>query len=319
MTWLGSRLTRASANWRLAGPHEAVAALLDAPSAVASPESDAANAAIDRRGRPPAATVARRRTDGDVYPVRRRFAQKLHRRKIFFTPATGAHLLFGAILDKYQALAAAADGDLVPDHDEVAGLLARTAGSACFSASDKPAIFWTAETGAWVVSGGPSTPRGTSWAVPGARWRADRRRNLRRDVVSQKFTGGTVSYNNATKVFTTDPPDLAANLAGVEVPSGSERVDQPGLAGTGGTLVGVLGARQAPQYTVAATVPRSTTPAARSSTRRDRSPRGDRVRSWRSTNRPLDRPVTSACRPAPRLTAGRPTAGSARSAPRTSR
>ena len=69
------------------------------------------------------------------------------------------------------------------------------------------------------------------------------------DVISQKFTGGSVSYNNATKAFTTDPPDLAANLAGVEVPSDATTAINQAWRAAGG-LNGELGARQGAQYAV---------------------------------------------------------------------
>lgn len=91
----------------------AAATLLVAPAAVASPESDTATDAIDQAwqaaggdGSPVGAK------DGDVYQVGDGFAQNFAAGKIFFTPGTGAHLIYGAILDKYQELGGPADGDL---------------------------------------------------------------------------------------------------------------------------------------------------------------------------------------------------------------
>ncbi|WP_167103251.1 hypothetical protein [Mycobacterium sp. DL592] len=251
MTWLGSRLTRGVGRLALGVVATAVAALLVAPAAVASPESDAANAAIDQAwqaaggdGSPVGGK------DGDVYPVGDGFAQNFSGGKIFFTPATGAHLLFGAILDKYQELGGPADGDLgFPTIDEVAGLLGPNSRVSTFSASDKPAIFWTAETGARVVRGAINAAWDKLGGSGGTLGAPTGDETYDADVVSQKFTGGTVSYNNATKVFTTDPPDLAANLAGVEVPSDPTTLINQAWRAAGG-ISGVLGGRQGAQYTV---------------------------------------------------------------------
>jgi uncharacterized protein with LGFP repeats len=251
MTWLGSRLTRGVGRLALGVVATAVAALLVAPAAVASPESDAANAAIDQAWQAAGgdgSSVGGK--DGDVYPVGDGFAQNFTGGKIFFTPATGAHLLFGAILDKYQALGGPADGDLgFPTIDEVAGLLGPDSRVSTFSASDKPAIFWTPDTGAWVVRGAINAAWDKLGGSGGTLGAPTGDETYDGDVVSQKFTGGTVSYNNATKVFTTDPPDLAANLAGVEVPSDATTAINQAWRAAGG-LNGELGARQGAQYSV---------------------------------------------------------------------
>ncbi len=108
-----------------------------------------------RPGRPPAATARRwaPRT-ATSSQVGDGFGQNFSSGKIFFTPGTGAHLIYGAILDKYQDLGGPADSDLGwPTIDEVTGLLGPDSRVSTFSASDKPAIFWTPDTGAWVVRG----------------------------------------------------------------------------------------------------------------------------------------------------------------------
>lgn len=251
MTWLGSRLTRGVGRVALGVVAAAAAAVLVAPVAVASPESDAATAAIDQAWQAAGGDGSPVGTkDGDVYPIGDGFAQNFSGGKIFFTPATGAHLLFGAILDKYQALGGPADSDLgFPTIDEVAGLLGPDSRVSTFSASDKPAIFWTADTGAWVVRGAINAAWDKLGGSGGTLGAPTGDETYDGDVVSQKFTGGTVSYNNATKVFTTDPPDLAANLAGVEVPSDPATLINQAWRAAGG-LTGVLGARQGAQYAV---------------------------------------------------------------------
>lgn len=132
----------------------ATAAALVSPHAFASPESDASgaiNAAWDAAGGSSSAVGAQ---DGDVYSVGTGYGQKFTDGQIFYTPDTGAHLIYGEILDKYQSLGGPGDSDLgFPTIDEVAGLVGPNSRVSNFSASDKPAIFWTSDTGAWVVRG----------------------------------------------------------------------------------------------------------------------------------------------------------------------
>ncbi|MCI4676293.1 sunset domain-containing protein [Candidatus Mycolicibacterium alkanivorans] len=251
MTWLGSRLSRGTGRIALGVFATAAAAVLVAPAAVATPESDAANDAINQAWQAAGgdgSPVGGR--DGDVYQVGDGFAQNFSSGKIFFTAGTGAHLIDGAILDKYQALGGPADSDLgFPTIDEVTGLLGPSSRVSTFSASDKPAIFWTPDTGAWVVRGAINAAWDELGGSGGTLGAPTGDETYDGDVVSQKFSGGTVSYNNATKVFTTDPPDLAANLAGVEVPSDATTAINQAWRAAGG-LAGPLGARQGAQYTV---------------------------------------------------------------------
>src|SRR5690242_15912893 len=82
----------------------AAAAVVLAPVAAATPESDAAdaiNAAWDASG---GATGPLGQRDGDVYPAGSGFGQNFSGGKMFFTPATGAHFMQGAILEKYDSL-----------------------------------------------------------------------------------------------------------------------------------------------------------------------------------------------------------------------
>ncbi len=91
--------------------------------------------------------------NGDVYPIGEGFGQNFASGKIFFTPATGAHVMQGAILDKYESLGGPADSDLgFPTIDEGAGR-APDSRNTTFSASDNPVIFWTPDNGARVVRG----------------------------------------------------------------------------------------------------------------------------------------------------------------------
>lgn len=251
MTWLGSRLSRGAGRIALGVFATAAAAVLLAPAAVASPESDAANDAINQTWQAAGGDASPVGTkDGDVFQVGDGFGQNFSTGKIFFTPASGAHLIYGAILDKYQDLGGPADSDLGwPTIDEVTGLLGPDSRVSTFSASDKPAIFWTPDTGAWVVRGAINAAWDKLGGSGGTLGAPIGDETYDGDVISQKFTGGSVSYNNATKSFTTDPPELAESLAGVEVPSDATTAINQAWRAAGG-LNGELGARQGAQYAV---------------------------------------------------------------------
>ena len=217
------------------------AMLLLAPVALATPESDAdaaITAAWDASGGDTGSLGPR---DGGVYPAGEGFGQNFAGGKIFFTPAVGAHIMKGAILEKYEALGGPANSDLgFPTIDEGAG---RAPGSlnTTFSAADKPVIFWTPETGARVVRG----PINAAWdKLGGSAGRLGvpaEDEAYRGDVVTQKFTGGEISYDPHARTFTTVPPELAGELAGLEVPDDPTSAINAARRAAGGAL-GPLGA-----------------------------------------------------------------------------
>nr|WP_083410770.1 LGFP repeat-containing protein [Mycolicibacterium rutilum] len=227
------------------------AALLLSPAAGATPESDAdaaITAAWDASG---GAGGPLGPEQGEVYRAGDGFAQNYSAGKIFFTPQTGAHFVRGAILEKYESLGGPADSDLgFPTIDDGPG---RAPGSfnTTFSAADKPVIFWTADTGARVVRG----PINAAWdklggssgvlGVP-----ADDE-SYRGDLVTQKFTGGELTYNTREKTFTTVPPDLAGQLAGLKVPDDPTSAINAARRAAGGAL-GPLGAAEGPPYKIGA-------------------------------------------------------------------
>src|ERR1044072_3186114 len=102
--------------------------LLLAPVAAAQPDVDA-NAAITAAWEASGGdggTLGPR--NGDVYPAGQGFGQNFAGGKIFFTPATGAHIMQGAILEKYESLGGPADSDLgFPTIDEGGGRAAPAA------------------------------------------------------------------------------------------------------------------------------------------------------------------------------------------------
>jgi uncharacterized protein with LGFP repeats len=226
------------------------AAVLLAPIAAADPTSDAdgaITAAYDASGGPTGPLGDR---VGGVYPIGDGFGQDFASGKMFFTPPTGAHFTQGAILDKYESLGGPADSDLgFPTIDEGPGKVGPDSRNTTFSAPDRPVIFWTPDTGAQVVRGAVNAAwdrLGGSAGVLGVPTEDERYDS---DVVSQKFTGGEVSWNRKTEQFTTVPPELAAQLADVSVPDDPTSAINAARRAAGGPL-GPLGAPDGPQYPI---------------------------------------------------------------------
>jgi len=244
------QVTRRSTVHRVAvGLLTVAAAVLLAPGAGATPESDANDAitAAWQASGGDAGPLGPR--TGDVYPIGAGFGANFAGGKVFFTPQTGAHIMSGAILEKYESLGGPADSDLgFPTIDEGPGKAPNSRNST-FSASDNPVIFWTPETGAHVVRGpinaawdklgGSAGPLGVPTddeAYGGA-------------LVTQKFTGGELSYNLKDKTFTTVPPELAAELSGLTIPDDPVAAINAARRAAGGPL-GPLGAAQGEPYQV---------------------------------------------------------------------
>lgn len=227
------------------------AMVLMAPVALAQPEveaNDAITAAWQASGGDGGVLGPRQ---GEVYAVGSGFAQDFTGGKMFFTPATGAHLMSGAILAKYESLGGPADSDLgFPTIDEGPGRAPNSRNST-FSASDNPVIFWTPDTGARVVRG----PINAAWdqlgGSSGALGVPAEDERYQGDVVSQRFTGGELSYNAKTKTFTTVPPELAAQLEGLQIPDDPIAAINAARRAAGGTL-GPLGAAEGPPYPIGA-------------------------------------------------------------------
>jgi uncharacterized protein with LGFP repeats len=220
-----------------------------APQASADPISDATDAinqAYDASG---GATGPMGPGDGGVYPVGAGFGQNFAGGKILFTPDTGAHVMAGAILQKYDSLGGAGDGDLgFPTIDEGPGK-APDSRNTTFSAADKPVIFWTPDTGAHVVRGALNAAWDKLGGSAGPLGVPAEDEVYKGDVVSQKFTGGEVSWNRSSKEFSTEPPDLAGQLAGLTVPEDATSAINAARRRAGGPL-GPLGDEQGQQYAI---------------------------------------------------------------------
>ena len=78
----------------------------------------------------------------------------------------------------------------------------------------------------------------------------------RGDVVTQKFTGGELSWNTQTKTFTTVPPELAGQLAGPGDPGRPRPRRSTRPAAPPGGPLGPLGAAKGAPYPIGARRPR---------------------------------------------------------------
>ncbi|EFD14422.1 alanine and glycine rich transmembrane protein [Mycobacterium tuberculosis GM 1503] len=228
----------------------AVTAVLLAPTVAASPMGDAEDAmmaAWEKAGGDTSTLGVRK---GDVYPIGDGFALDFAGGKMFFTPATGAKYLYGPLLDKYESLGGAADSDLgLPTINEVPGLAGPDSRVSTFSAADNPVIFWTPEHGAFVVRGALNAAwdkLGSSGGVLGAPVGDE---TYDGEVTAQKFSGGEVSWNRATKEFTTVPAVLAEQLKGLQVAIDPSAAINMAWRAAGGAA-GPLGAKKGGQYPI---------------------------------------------------------------------
>ncbi|MFG1929820.1 hypothetical protein ACGFK1_04070 [Mycobacterium sp. NPDC048908] len=248
----GQRSARRTRWRRLAvGLLSAAALVLAAPNASATPQDDA-DAAITAAWQAAGGdTGPLGPKDGGVYPAGDGFGQNFPGGKIFFTPATGAHVMTGAILDKFMSLGGPADSDLgFPTIDEGPGK-APDSRNTTFSAPDNPVIFWTPDTGARVVRG----PINAAWdklgGSAGQLGVPSDDETYRGNLVTQKFTGGEVTYDRKAKTFTTDPPELADQLADLQIADDPTSAINAARRAAGGPL-GPLGAAQGQPYKVGA-------------------------------------------------------------------
>ena len=88
-----------------------------------------------------------------------------------------------------------------------------------FAASDNPVIFWTADHGAVIVRGAMKAAWDKLGGAAGALGVPESDQTTDGDKVSQKFSGGQLSWDAKTNTFTTDPANLAESLGGLEVPT----------------------------------------------------------------------------------------------------
>lgn len=149
---------------------------------------------------------------------------------IFYSPDTGATAVVGPILDKYRG-AGGPQGDLgLPTGSDTDGSATPTSRTVTFAAADQPAIVWTQDHGAFIVRGAMNAAWSKLGGLTGKLGAPTADQTVAGDVVSQKFSGGSISWNSATQAFTADPSDLTAQLADVKVPSQDLTKSGPGVA-----------------------------------------------------------------------------------------
>jgi uncharacterized protein with LGFP repeats len=220
------------------------------PVANASPIGDADNAITAAWKEAGGDTSDLGAKQGECYVAGPGFAQDFVHGKMFFTPATGPRSMMGAILDKYEALGGPAASDLgFPTANEVRGLAGPDSRVSTFSASDKPLIYWTADHGAFVVRGAINAAWDKLGSSGGALGVPTGDETYDGELATQAFSGGKVSWNRLTKAFTTVPPDLAGQLAGLQVPVDPTAAINMAWRAAGGAS-GALGAKQGDQYPI---------------------------------------------------------------------
>lgn len=138
--------------------------------------------------------------------------------KIIYSPATGANVVTGQILAKYESVGGP-EGDLgLPTSSEGDGGLRPSSSVVTFSAADKPVIFWTPDFGAVIVRGAMNAAWEKLGGATGDLGAPTADQSENGDVVTQKFSGGAISWNKTSGEFSTEPGNLASQLSGLEVP-----------------------------------------------------------------------------------------------------
>ena len=149
--------------------------------------------------------------------------------KIFYSPATGANVVSGQVLKKYESVGGP-EGDLgFPTSNEADGGLKTGSRVSTFSAKDEPVIFWTPDYGAFIVRGAMNAAWSKLGGAAGSLGPPVADQTEDDNVVTQRFTGGEISWDKQTNKFSTQPANLAAGLSGLTVP-GYEPPDAPDAA-----------------------------------------------------------------------------------------
>ncbi len=171
---------------------------------------------------------------GGQYPVGSDgLAQNFAGGKVFFSPATGANAVETDILSKYESLGGPGGNLGFPIANEADGGLKPASRISPFSAADKPVIFWTPKHGAYVVRGAIRAGWDKLGGATGKLGAPQSDQTLSHGVVTQRFTGGQIAWNQAKNTFSTQPANLASGLSGVQVPGQKTPANAAPTAGGG--------------------------------------------------------------------------------------
>jgi len=174
---------------------------------------------------------------GDQYPVGGDgLAQNFAGGKIFFSPASGANAVESDILTRYEALGGPGGSLGFPIANEADGGLKSASRVGAFAAADKPVIFWTPEHGAFVIRGAIKAAWDKLGGAAGKLGAPLSDQTANKHVLTQKFTGGQISWNQAKNTFSTQPANLASSLSGLQVPG---QKTPAGATSSGGGLSAV--------------------------------------------------------------------------------
>ncbi|MBV8863338.1 MAG: LGFP repeat-containing protein [Mycobacterium sp.] len=171
---------------------------------------------------------------GGQYPVGSDgLAQNFTGGKVFFSPATGANAVESDILSKYESLGGPGGNLGFPIANEADGGLKPASRVSPFSAADNPVIFWTPKHGAYVVRGAIKAGWDKLGGATGKLGAPQSDPTLSNGVVTQRFTGGQIAWNQAKNTFSTQPANLASGLSGVHVPGQQTPANAAPTAGGG--------------------------------------------------------------------------------------
>ncbi len=87
-----------------------------------------------------------------------------------------------------------------------------------FAAKDQPVIFWTPDYGAVIVRGAMNAAWQKLGGATGSLGAPMADQTENGNVITQRFSGGVVSWDRSKKTFSTEPANLAPQLAGLQVP-----------------------------------------------------------------------------------------------------
>ena len=149
--------------------------------------------------------------------------------KVFYSPATGANVVSGQILEKYESVGGPESDLGFPASTEADGGLKTDSRVSTFSAKDQPVIFWTPDYGAFIVRGAMNAAWEKLGGAAGSLGPPMADQTESGNVVTQRFTGGEISWDKQTNKFSTQPANLASGLSGLSVP-GYEPAKAPNAA-----------------------------------------------------------------------------------------